>query len=93
MAPWHPQILTDKLTLSQPGEANYAHHITNGTPGFSDLPTALHTYCACRPHSMPIWLWPTSCYFALMIAQRHVSNYIRTKTHVAISAVYLGIQT
>ena len=36
-----PQILADQLTLSQPGAADYAHHITTGTPGFLDLPTAL----------------------------------------------------
>ena len=40
--PWHPQILVDQLTLSQPEGADYVHHITTGTPGFSDLPTALH---------------------------------------------------
>ena len=34
-------ILADQLTLSQPGRADYTHHITTGTPGFSDLPTAL----------------------------------------------------
>ena len=39
--PWHPQILADQLTLSQPGGTDYAHLITTGTPGFSDLPTAL----------------------------------------------------
>ena len=39
--PWHPQILADQLTLSQPGGADYAHHITTGTPGFSDFPTTL----------------------------------------------------
>ena len=43
--PWHPTILADQLTPSQTGGANYAHHITTGTPGFSDLPTALmYTY-------------------------------------------------
>ena len=36
-----PQVLTDQLTLSQPGGADYAHHINTGTHGFSDLPTAL----------------------------------------------------
>ena len=36
-----PQILADQLTLSQPGGGDYAHYITTGTPGFSDLPTAL----------------------------------------------------
>ena len=30
-----------KLTLSQTGRVDYAHHITTGTPGFSNLPTAL----------------------------------------------------
>ena len=39
--PWHPQILADQLTLSQPGGTDYAQLITTGTPGFSDLPTAL----------------------------------------------------
>ena len=38
---WPPKILVDQLTLSQPGGADYAHHINTGTPGFSDLPTAL----------------------------------------------------
>ena len=42
--PWHPQILADHLTLSQPGGTDNAHHITTGTPGFSDLPTALRSY-------------------------------------------------
>ena len=35
------QILADQLTLFQPGGTDYAHLITTGTPGFSDLPTAL----------------------------------------------------
>ena len=39
--PWHTQILADQLTLFQPGGIDYAHLITTGTPGFSDLPTAL----------------------------------------------------
>ena len=39
--PWHPQILANQLTLPQPRGAHYAHLITNGTPVFSDLPTAL----------------------------------------------------
>jgi hypothetical protein len=33
---WHPKILADQLTLSQPGGADFAHCITTGTPGFSD---------------------------------------------------------
>ena len=33
--------MADQLTLYQPGGADYAHHINTGTPGFSDLPTAL----------------------------------------------------
>ena len=43
--PWHPRILADQLTLSQPGGADYAHYITTGTPRFSDLPLALLTPC------------------------------------------------
>ena len=39
--PWHTQILADHLTLFQPGGTDYAHLITNGNLGFSDLPTAL----------------------------------------------------
>ena len=39
--PWHTQILSDQLTLFQPEGTDYAHLITTGTPGFSDLPTAL----------------------------------------------------
>ena len=42
--PWQPQILADELTLFQSGRTDYAHLITNGTPGFSDLPTALHMW-------------------------------------------------
>jgi hypothetical protein len=37
----HPQVLANKLKLSQPGGADYAPHITNGTPRFSDFPTAM----------------------------------------------------
>ena len=39
--PWHTQILSDQLTLFQPGGTDYAHLITTGTPGLSDLLTAL----------------------------------------------------
>ena len=38
---WHTKILADQLTLFQPGGTDCAHLITIGTPGFSDLPTAL----------------------------------------------------
>ena len=40
--PWHTQILGDQVTLFQPGGKDYAHLITTGTPGFSDLPKALY---------------------------------------------------
>ena len=30
--PWHPQILVDQFTLSQPRVADYAHHNTNAPP-------------------------------------------------------------
>ena len=41
--PWHTQILADQLTLNQTaGGTDYAHLITTGTPGFSDLTTVLN---------------------------------------------------
>ena len=39
--PGQTQILADQLTLFQPGGTDYDHLNTTGTPGFSDLPTAL----------------------------------------------------
>ena len=40
--PWHPQILADQLTLSQPGWADHTPtSLPAPPPGFSDLPTAL----------------------------------------------------
>ena len=39
--PWNTQILADQLFQFQPGGTDYAHLITTGTPGFSDLPNAL----------------------------------------------------
>jgi hypothetical protein len=41
LARWHPQIFADQLTLSQPREADFSPLKNTGTPGFSDLPTAL----------------------------------------------------
>ena len=37
-----PPDFGKSVTLSQPGGTDYAHLFTTGTPGFSDLPTALH---------------------------------------------------
>ena len=37
------EFLTDQLTLSQPGGADYAHHSTTSPPGFSDLATGLYS--------------------------------------------------
>ena len=37
-----PGILADQLTLFQLGGTGYVHLIDTGTPGFSDLPTALY---------------------------------------------------
>ena len=42
--PWHTQILADQLTLFQSGGTDYAHLISTGTSGFSDLPTALNMH-------------------------------------------------
>ena len=42
--PVPPQFLADQLTLSQPGGAHYAHHITASIPGFENPAAALHMY-------------------------------------------------
>ena len=39
---FHDSTKITVWTLSQPGGTYYAHHITTGTPRFSDLPTALY---------------------------------------------------
>ena len=41
--PWHPQILTHQLTLSQPEGSNYAHQITKG--GFKSEETGNFFHC------------------------------------------------
>jgi hypothetical protein len=38
-----PRFCQISYFLSERGGADYARHITTGTPGFSDLPTALQT--------------------------------------------------
>ena len=43
--PWHNQILANQLTLFQQGGTDHAQLITTGTPGLSDLPTALELQC------------------------------------------------
>ena len=42
--PGHPHVLANQLTLSQPEGVDYAHHITNGTLGFSDGPGNLQCF-------------------------------------------------
>ena len=42
--PWYPPILSDQLTLSQPGEQ--VMPVTTCSPGFSDLPTTLKSNVA-----------------------------------------------
>ena len=43
VVPWGAGgAMADQFTLSQPGEADYAHHITTGPPGFLDYPMVLH---------------------------------------------------
>ena len=41
---WHPQILTDQLTLSQPRGLNYAHQIVLAPPNFQTFrrPCMIH---------------------------------------------------
>ena len=41
VVPWHPHFLADQLTLSQPRGGRLCTPSNTGTPGFSNLPTAL----------------------------------------------------
>ena len=47
-----PQFLTDQLTLSQPGGADYAHHSTTRPPKFSDLATGLVTHLSTQTNGV-----------------------------------------
>ena len=58
-APWHPQILADQLTLSQPVEGRLCPPNNTGFPQISGLPKALIWY------SVVIWL---ACNYWLCIA-------------------------
>jgi hypothetical protein len=42
--PWHPQILADQLTLSQPRGADYAHQIILTPSDFQTFQRPCHTY-------------------------------------------------
>ena len=55
--PWHTQILADQLTLFQP---DCAHLITTGTPGFSDLPTALQYDESFYLQTLKQWKFPST---------------------------------
>ena len=35
-------LLKSGWAINEPGGADYAHKVNTGSPGFSDLPTALH---------------------------------------------------
>ena len=78
--PWHTQILADQLTLFQPGGINYAHLITTGTPGFSDLPTALRTPVPKSLKIIQIWsLSSLKLEFLNLVHELdflHISNWI-----------------
>ena len=59
---WHPQILADQLTLSQPGGPHYAHHFITCPLGFSDLATALSWHVlTCTQNTRHIYFNSTHC--------------------------------
>ena len=55
-----PQILADQLNLSQPGGADYSHHISTCTPWFPDLPTVLLWFLL-KPR--PVYQFQSSKFF------------------------------
>ena len=55
------RILANQLTLSQPGGADFSHHITSGIPPeFSDLPTALRVDGLWQPGYQRFWALQTN---------------------------------
>ena len=56
--PWHPQILADQLTLSQPGGADYARQIILAPPDFQTFLRPCIVQCAYilfRIDMNPLW--------------------------------------
>ena len=51
--PWQTQILVDQLTLFQQRGTDYAHLITTGTPGFSDLASKMGQIKKVKAHYHP----------------------------------------
>ena len=84
--PWHPQILADQLTLSQPGGADYAHQIILAPPDFQTFrrpSMVLHgryAICVCI-------CWVPICPFFL-IPYVETSNVVSTyKTMDSLGAI------
>ena len=57
--PWHPQIVADQLTLSQPRGQIMPTKLLLASPGFSDLPMALH-YIHNSRVSVDLQIWRDS---------------------------------
>ena len=68
--PWHPQILADQLTLSQRGGSRLCPPYNTGTPGFSDIPTALLNAKNYVP-TPPIWVG------TIQVLRHHVFYFFR----------------
>ena len=52
---WHPQILANQLTLSQPGGSSLLHD----TSGFSDSPTAMMVSTYLPTYLLTFWVMLT----------------------------------
>ena len=82
--PWHTQILADQLTLFQPGGTDYAHLITTGTPGFSDLPTALEaTY-------LPVFRFLAFQLFCMEYCKHHISSALANCEYPIVYCICLA---
>ena len=89
---WYPQILKDRLILSQPGVADYAHHNTTGPGGFSDHPTALITQTATRYYTSSSTTITTILYVGTKFCSFSTSSYTmawwREKCRYSATALY-----
>jgi hypothetical protein len=74
------------VTLSQPGGAAYAHHITTGTPGFSYLPTSLLRRRNFKSwFVVKIWLFVQKLYNSIKSLKEHMVHKKCAKICMAIT--------
>ena len=81
--PWHPHILADQVTLSQPRGTDYAHQIILAPPDFQ---TFRRPCIACVNAYLIIW----NCYSSI---QRQISEYVSNALLLFYLSCFLKFDT